>query len=354
MTAMMASVDLHEKLGSKTSPERCPNRPRLVIVHQGALGDLILAMPVLDGLAQIIPKVRMDFWGRPELLALLTTKPYLGRVLSCDGSELAPFSLDDSWNQAAVPAFLRDAAGLFIFGQEGNRIVADRLRQRLSYPVVWIRSFPDPTQRIGVGEFLANQMRAAGWPIDSGLPTLEPASEETHHINDWMNQQGWSPDGLPVMVHPGSGGRRKVWPLQRWWHLVQWLLQDRGVPVLLVLGPADEMVRPLATSAEKAGALLITGLSLPRLAALISRCRLFMGNDSGVTHLAAALQVPTIALFGPTSPEVWGPRGKHVQIIQSRWEDAESFAFHPDQATVLVEGPVQSAVERVLDHHPVP
>ena len=354
MTTMMASDEFLEKLGTNTSVDPCPNQPRLIIVHQGALGDLMLALPALDGLAHIIPKVHMDFWGRPELLALLTTKPYLGRVLSCDGSELAPFSLDDCWTRAPVPAFLRDAAGLLIFGQEGSRIVADRLRQRLSYPVVWIRSFPDPTQQIAVGDFLVNQVRAAGWPIDFGLPTLEPPSEEVRLITNWFDNRGWIPDGAPVMIHPGSGGRSKIWPLQRWWHLVQWLLRDRGVPVLLVLGPADEVVRGLATSAEKAGALLITDVSLPRLAALISRCRLFVGNDSGVTHLAAGLQIPVIAVFGPTSPDVWGPPGKNVQIVQSHWEDSEAFAFHPDKATLGLEGPVQSAVERVLDHRSVP
>lgn len=223
---MMASVDLLETLGTNTSLGPCPNQPRLVIVHQGALGDLILALPSLDGLARIIPKVRMDFWGRPELLALLATKSYLGRVLSCDGSELVPYFLDDSWNQTPVPAFLRDAAGLLIFGQERSRILADRLRQRLSYPVAWIRSFPDPTQRIAVGEFLVNQVRAAGWPIDFGLPMLEPPSEDIRLITSWFEKQGWIPDGSPVMVHPGSGGRSKIWPLQRWWHLVQWLLRD--------------------------------------------------------------------------------------------------------------------------------
>ena len=98
---------------------------------------------------------------------------------------------------------------------------------------------------------------------------------------------------------------------------------------------------------------LIADVSLPRLAALINSCRLYVGNDSGVTHLAAALRVPTIAVFGPTSPDVWGPRGKNVQIIQSHWEDLEAFAFDPDKASLGLEGPVRSAIERILDRRSV-
>jgi heptosyltransferase III len=354
MKAMIESGDFLEQLSTTTALDLCSPPPRLVIVHQGALGDLMLALPALDGLAQIIPKVRMDFWGRPELLALLSTKPYLGRVLSCDGSALAPFLLDDSGNQTPIPAFLRDAAGLLIFGQQGSRVMAERLRQRLSYPVVWICSFPDPTQRIAVGEFLVNQVRAAGWPIDPGLPMLEPPSEEIRLITNWFENQGWKPNDAPVLIHPGSGGRSKIWPVQRWWRLLQWLLTELGVPVLLVLGPADEAVRALATAAEKAGVNLIADVSLPRLAALISRCRLFVGNDSGVTHLAAAVQVPTIAVFGPTSPDVWGPRGKNVQIIQSHWEDSQAFVFNPDAAAPGLEEPVQSAIERILCRRSLP
>jgi len=347
---MMIAVDFPGRIGSNPAVgPPYPSRPRLVIVHQGALGDLMLALPVLDGLAQLIPDVRLDFWGRPHLLALLAAKPYLGRVRSCEGSELAPFLLDDAWQQALVPAFFREADGLVIFGQERSRGMAKRLQQRLTCQVLWIRSFPDPAQRISVGESLVYQVRAAGWPIDPGLPMLNPLDEDIKVVTDWFQIEGWGRDRTPVMLHPGSGGRHKIWPLQRWWHLIQWLMGDCGVPVLLSLGPADEVVWPLAASAERAGAHLISGVSLPRLAALISRCRLFVGNDSGVTHLAAAVGVPTIAIFGPTSPDVWAPHGKNVQVIQSRWKDSEAFAFNPETTTLALRGRVQASVERA--HH---
>jgi ADP-heptose:LPS heptosyltransferase len=61
--------------------------------------------------------------------------------------------------------------------------------------------------------------------------------------------------------------------------------------------------------------LLAKGFSLPELASLMEGCRFFIGNDSGITHMAAALGVPTVALFGPTDPKVWAPRGEHVTVV---------------------------------------
>ena len=71
----------------------------------------------------------------------------------------------------------------------------------------------------------------------------------------------------------------------------------------------------------------LQSLALPLLAAILSQCSLFIGNDSGITHLAAALGVPTIALFGPTDPYVWGPRGKKVFIAREVIEDGSGWKW---------------------------
>jgi ADP-heptose:LPS heptosyltransferase len=117
-------------------------------------------------------------------------------------------------------------------------------------------------------------------------------------------------------VHPGSGGKRKCWPAQRFAELAARL----RAPVLLLEGPADadacrEFAEALASSVPAAR---VTGVSLSRLAALLSESRGYMGNDSGVSHLAAALGVPTIAVFGPTDPAVWAPLGPEVSVVTTR------------------------------------
>lgn len=328
----------------------CPRdtQDRLVIAHQGALGDFLLGLPLFDGLARLFIHRRIDFWGRPELLALLTTKSYLGQIRSSDSSELAAFFHDVLWGQTKIPAFFAEATAVFIIGQEQSRILAERFRHRLNVPVTWIRSFPSEDTSIAVGEYLVSQARSAGWPVAYGFPHLLPRDDEVYSVRAWFHRQGWTHQRAPVLIHPGSGGRAKIWPLQRWWHLIWWLTQTAGVPLLVLVGPADQFAWPLAESASILGAHVVTEVSLPRLAAILSQCRLFVGNDSGVSHLAAAIGIPTVALFGPTKPEVWAPHGPHVQVIKSHWQPSGAPSFQPGLAPEAVEPTVLRAVRRVL------
>ena len=114
----------------------------------------------------------------------------------------------------------------------------------------------------------------------------------------------------PVAVHPGSGGRRKCWAPEHFAHLMGAL----GRPVVLLEGPADAApcARTAALAGPGAAPARAAGLSVAQTAALLSRCRLYVGNDSGVSHLGAGLGVPTVAVFGPTDPRTWRPLGRRV------------------------------------------
>src|SRR5262249_23700305 len=116
--------------------------------------------------------------------------------------------------------------------------------------------------------------------------------------------------------HPGSGSSAKNWPLGCWNDFLQRIASKFG-RLLLIGGEADdEVVR--AIQLRWRGPPFETAIrrNLWELARTLSRCSIFVGHDTGVTHLAAAVQTPTVALFGPTSPDVWRPLGEHVEIIQ--------------------------------------
>ena len=119
-----------------------------------------------------------------------------------------------------------------------------------------------------------------------------------------------------IALHPGAGSRKKTWHPHRFAALGRALASD-GRALLIIQGPADEdavgeMLRVLNGTAH----LLTHNLSVIKLAALLSRASLFIGNDSGVSHLAAALGVPTVAIFGPTDPLIWAPRGERAWWLQ--------------------------------------
>jgi heptosyltransferase-2 len=114
-----------------------------------------------------------------------------------------------------------------------------------------------------------------------------------------------------LALHPGSGSEKKNWPEPKWRELIQKLSGSR---LLLVGGEAEE--DRLERLAEAAPCELARSLPLAELAARLSNCSLFVGHDSGISHLAAAVGTPTVVLWGDTVETVWRPLGEHVTLIK--------------------------------------
>jgi ADP-heptose:LPS heptosyltransferase len=351
---MADSVVPHDE---KPPVSGCSTSPmRVVVVHQGALGDFLLMAPVLEGMCECCPNPRIDLWSKRAHFDLIANKPYIGSFHSCEGSELLPFFDRDLAKEAQVPSFFLDADAVLIFGQKSNRVLAATLAERLACPVRWIQSFPasdaHPSDShflpLHVGEFLKIQLRNLGWSVKDTLPHIEVGQDERAAVRQWLRQRGISEENKPVLIHPGSGGRKKIWPLERWWNLL-WLLRSKPhQPVLMTLGPADEDLGSFAKEAEEElGVWLLAGISLPRLAAFLAESRLYVGSDSGVSHLAASVGAPTLVIFGPTDPEVWAPRGREVYVVKSRWEDSEA-TWRLDQGRGP-EAKLESGVRRILE-----
>jgi ADP-heptose:LPS heptosyltransferase len=118
-----------------------------------------------------------------------------------------------------------------------------------------------------------------------------------------------------VVLHPGAGGRRKRWPAERFAALAE-RLAGLGYDVAITQGESDEeAVAAMRASLRRVEARALAGLRLAELAAVLARARLFVGNDSGITHLASLLGVPAVGIFGPYDPAYWAPIGPRVAII---------------------------------------
>jgi ADP-heptose:LPS heptosyltransferase len=117
--------------------------------------------------------------------------------------------------------------------------------------------------------------------------------------------------------------------------LIEWIKTSfPQYPICLITGPADEAVEPLARWAEKYHSILrIHDISLPVLSALLSLGRIYIGNDSGVSHLAAASGVPTISIFGPTDPSVWSPWNPNVKALKRTWREEDVLTI-PDHSLI--------------------
>jgi hypothetical protein len=143
------------------------------------------------------------------------------------------------------------------------------------------------------------------------LDALPPSVERIHAADFFLKQAGCSGAAIPriqcppapsadfAVIHPFSGSPRKNWPLERYRGLAQRL----ALPVRWCAGPEEKLED--ATRID----------NLYQLASWLASARLYIGNDSGITHLAAAVGVPTVAIFGPTDPAVWAPRGDRVNVL---------------------------------------
>jgi glycosyl transferase family 9 (putative heptosyltransferase) len=172
---------------------------------------------------------------------------------------------------------------------------------------VFVRD-PQPPAAVHAAQWLA---RDASGDVEAVPPSCVATPEEQERARDFARR-------LParfLAVHPGSGSRRKNWP-----SFVDLVGRVRPPePWLLVCGPADE--EAAAPLRPRPAAVVAGHLPVRVLGAVLASAGVFVGNDSGISHLAAAWGAPTVALFGPTDARTWAPEGARVRTVQSRSGD---------------------------------
>jgi ADP-heptose:LPS heptosyltransferase len=296
---------------------------RGLIVRLGALGDTLLLEPVLAALRAGLPGLDWELLGTPPQARLL--QHHLALIHDAGEARFSPLFVQDPLNRDLEELLRRFARALVLSSNES-------LRQHLSACIPETLSaapLPAPEDPISVIDYSLETLRP--WPID-----LEGA-RRTPQLAAWQPAE-WAVSSDEIVLAPGAGSAAKRWPLDRWGKLAQELQLPRARWTIL-LGPAEADLREEARSlAEAIGAEVLDTPELESLPARLARSRLFVGNDSGPTHLAAATGCPTLALFGPHSQPRWEPRGARVMVVRAYagWESAAPEAV-ARRATELVE-----------------
>lgn len=284
-------------------------------MRAGALGDVLL-------LRRAVAALRAA-GHRCALLAPLHAGSVLVGSAPAEVEELLPWDSPEAaalvTEDAVPPGPLAEKLKGFdvALAYTRSRALVEGLRRSLPRVVA---HDPNPPPLAGhASAWLARPL--SEWGVDArGLPpTHVPRPPEAAAAEPLLRQ-------LPerfLAVHPGSGSPAKNWPAEQYRALAEAL--SPSCPWLLVEGPADGAavapLRPLAVIAH--------GLSPRVLGAVLARAGLYVGNDSGVSHLAAAWGAPTLALFGPTDPGVWSPVGERVSVLASPTGRMEDLALEP-------------------------
>ena len=283
----------------------------LLSIIPGAIGDFVLTLPAVAWLKSHLHPDRMELWVARDNLPLARSLGYVdtAEALQDTGIESYPPS------QKCLRR-MRTFDRIVSWWGSGNTEFVDRIRA--SHPRVdFLRALPRESG-LHLIEFRRAQMdRIFGsTPGFSATPRIQWTRDE-----DRFAERFWAarPGNPGVAVHPGASGPRKRWPAPHFAEVGRSLARDPSCRPLLLEGPLDgeavkEVRHGLGEDSVRWETVRIENLS--RLAAVLGRCRLYVGNDSGITHLAAALGVRTIALFMDTDPRVWAPRGPRVEVLR--------------------------------------
>ncbi len=287
------------------------NLNRILLIRTGALGDLIVTLPVLSALKAAAPRARVHLLGHPKTLAL--AGDYAHSIAGIEQADWAPFFVpngrlsprfvDQLKTTDLVLSYLPDPDGTFTANLQraGARTV-------LSFP-----PHPPPDGSIHVVDHLLRPLSDLHIPVADPVPRVSLTREDHREADRILPHLE---DASPAVIHPGSGGAMKRWPPERFSAVADHLARRTGRPVVLLSGPADGDLAERIASRMQTAPIRIPPLTLRHLAALLRRASVYLGNDSGPSHLAAAVGTPAVVLFGPTDPRTWGPRGEAVRILQ--------------------------------------
>lgn len=280
------------------------SKGKILVIRGGAIGDFILTLPVLSALRAKFPETQLEVLGYPHIANLAVAGGLADAVRYIEGRALAGFFARGGSLDLALCSYFAGFHIIVSYLYDPDEIFATNVRRTSTAQFITGPHRPDETRGVHAAESLLQPLeRLAIFGADSvpRLPIVVPISSSPR-----------------LALHPGSGSEKKNWPEAKWAELLARLLAETRTDLLLVGGEAEgARLDRLARLAPPERLETARGLPLTELAERLRGCGGFVGHDSGITHLAAALGVRTVALWGPSVEPVWRPRGEHVALVKS-------------------------------------
>jgi ADP-heptose:LPS heptosyltransferase len=286
---------------------------KILAIHSGGIGDLLLALPALRAFRNTFPHASLELMGFPERLSLIAHDLEVQSIHSIDQSGMAYFYTEGGSLPFPLVDFFSSFSSAILFGQARAQILAQNLKRAGIKDVIFLPSFPPEGSKEHVSDYLVQTLRALGIEGPKSFLPLKLPGEVFSLANECLEKAGWKKGNKILSLHPGSGSSAKNWSPKNFSLVAEWV--NALAQVLLIAGPAEDGGNNLKRELKKGSPIIAANLPLLHLAGILKCCSAYLGNDSGITHLAALLGIPTLAIFGPTDPSVWGPRGPHVQIF---------------------------------------
>lgn len=287
---------------------------RILIIRGGAIGDFILTLPALKALREAYDQAHIEILGYPHIAALADNRFYANAVRSIEYGALSRFFARGAELPDQLAEYFAGFDLIVSYLYDPDLIFQTNLERTGARDI--IKGPAKLTEHAHAARQLAEPMVA---DLELAFPgtsaAIYPSAQDREFAGSFLRNLA----APMVAIHPGSGSDRKNWPLSNWLELGNRLLSstDFAGSILIVTGEADELQASRLQSAWKNPRVRFAHhLPLTHLAAVLETT-VFVGHDSGISHLAAAAGATCVLLFGPTNPEVWAPHGDHVEVIRS-------------------------------------
>jgi len=289
----------------------------ILIIRPGAIGDTLLTFPVIQALRAQYDDPRIIFVGNAAVLPLALAFGLVEEVADYGDLRWSELFSAEGIHTPELRKQLQQTELAICWLRDPDGMVEHNLRLAGVKRVIIAPGRPPEGRRIHVVDYLAETVAVRGvrWNLVYRVHVREP-------ILLARGRDKSDPYDRYIAIHPGSGGAQKCWPAASFVTVIEHLWH-RGYSILLLAGPADHervsCIQSSLSSPPKARMLdVLIDAPLVVVAEHLQQCSCYLGNDSGITHLAAMLGIPTITLFGPSDPAMWRPLGPHVEVIQER------------------------------------
>jgi len=280
----------------------------LFVIHQGALGDFVAIFPALLELKRYYK--RIEVLCQNQLGILAKELGVVDRYYPQEGALAASLFADQI--EPKMVDLLKSFAAIALFSN--SRQLQHAIHHVTGNPCHRIPPKPPAQKRIHVTEFALNSLVGQGLLSKADL---NPASIIDRHLREDVSHQ--TRNSKKILLHPGAGSLRKRWPISLFLR-IESMLKFSALEPEFIVGPAEQDLAKTLLDPHHPDRTVHALIEIMDLLVLLKSAGGYIGNDSGVSHLAAFLGLPTTVIFGPADPRRWKPPGRSVEVVRPELE----------------------------------
>jgi predicted lipopolysaccharide heptosyltransferase III len=334
----------------------------VLLIRLRSIGDTVLTTPSLYALKRFLPQARIDILLEDWVAPVLEGFPYVDNVIT--------LKRGSTTGRARVARQLRSKQYDVVYNLHGGttatlltRATGARHRVGLAtyqYSRLYTDLAPSPSQlwKREQTHSVEQQLALLGWtgvPVSDRPPTqLAVVDHAAASVSARLRAAGWNEQQPLAVIHPAAAFATKQWSEDKFAYVAEHLY-ERGFAVVVITAPAEAEVAAWVEGLAAAPLINFTDLSLPEVTALAARARIFVGNDSGIAHIAAAVGLPAVVIFGSSNVAHWSPWATApAEVVLEEMDCQPCHGYYCEkfaQPECILRVPVErviAAVDRIL------